>query len=115
QHVEALPLPSGGEGARRLEALRDKAILRTLFCTGMRRAELCGLDRSDLDDGWGDQALITGKGEKERVVFFDEPTLETIRRYLEARADRYRPVFLRHDRGRGRPGPGGGNYRLSPQ
>jgi site-specific recombinase XerD len=115
QYVEALSLPNGGEAARRLELLRDKAILRTLFCTGIRRAELCSLNRSDLDDGWSDQALITGKGEKERVVFFDEPTLETIRRYLEARADSYRPLFLRHNRGKGKPGPGGANYRLSPQ
>ena len=115
QYVDALPIPADGEEARRLELLRDKAILRTLFCTGMRRAELCSLNRADLDDGWADQALITGKGERERVVFFDEPTLEVIRRYLEARRDGYRPLFLRHNRGRGKPGPGGANYRLSPQ
>lgn len=115
QHVEALPLPTGGEGARRLELLRDKALIRTLFCTGMRRAEVSGLNRSDLDDGWSDQALISGKGERERIVFFDQPTLGSIRRYLEARADSYRPLFLRHNRGRGGPGPGGERYRLSPQ
>jgi integrase len=49
------------------------------------------------------------------VIFFDEVTLEAIRRYLDARADSYRPLFLRHNRGRGKPGPGGANYRLSPQ
>jgi integrase len=115
QYVESLPSPTGGEDAKRLELLRDRALVRTLFCTGMRRAELCSLDRADLDDGWSDQALITGKGERERVVFFDQVTLETIRRYIDARADVYRPVFLRHNRGRGKPGPGGVNYRLSPQ
>jgi site-specific recombinase XerD len=115
QYVESLDLPAGREDARRLELLRDKAILRTLFCTGMRRAELSSLDRADLDDGHADQALITGKGERERVVFFDEPTLACIRRYLAARDDRYRPLFLRHNRGRGRPGPGGASLRLSPQ
>jgi site-specific recombinase XerD len=115
QFVEALPLPSGGEAARRLESLRDRALLRALFCTGMRRAEVVSLDRSDLDDGWADQALITGKGERERVVFFDQPTLVAIRAYLEARSDRYRPLLLRHNRARGRPGSGGVNLRLSPQ
>ena len=115
RYLDELELPEGGEEARRLELLRDKAILRTLFCTGMRRAELCSIDRADLDDGWADQALVTGKGERERVVFFDEPTLETIRRYLQARNDRFRPLFLAHHRGRGKAGPGGVNYRLSPQ
>jgi site-specific recombinase XerD len=115
QYVEALPLPAGGEAARRLEALRDRALLRTLFCTGMRRAEVVSLDRSDLDDGWADQALISGKGERERIVFFDQPTLALIRAYLEARADRYRPLFVRHNRTRARPGAAGVNLRLSPQ
>jgi site-specific recombinase XerD len=115
QYVEALsPAPDSSPLAR-LELLRDQALLRTLFCTGMRRAELSSLNRSDLDDGHADQALITGKGEKERVVFFDQPTLALIRRYLAARADSYRPLFIRHDRGRGQPGPGGARYRLSPQ
>jgi integrase len=81
----------------------------------MRRAEVVSLDRSDLDDGWADQALISGKGERERIVFFDQPTLTLIRAYLEARADRYRPLFLRHNRTAGRPGAAGVNLRLSPQ
>ena len=115
QYAESLALPPDASPTVRLELLRDQALLRTLFCTGMRRAELSGLNRSDLDDGWADQALITGKGEKERVVFFDQPTLELIRRYLTARGDTYRPLFIRHDRGRGAPGPGGVRYRLSPQ
>ncbi|MDQ3811844.1 MAG: site-specific integrase, partial [Chloroflexota bacterium] len=77
-HVLALPIPSEHErgGARRLEALRDRALILTLFCTGMRREEVSRLNRADVDDGWADRALITGKGEKERIVFFDEPTLE---------------------------------------
>jgi integrase len=80
----------------------------------MRRAEVAQLERADLDDGWRDQALVTGKGEKERVVFFDQPTLESIRRYLEARGDSFRPLFIRHDRGRPRPRSGGANLRISP-
>jgi site-specific recombinase XerD len=112
QYADALELPSGGESARRLELLRDKALLRTLFCTGMRRAEVCSLDRSDLDDGWADQALVTGKGERERVIFFDHAALEAVRRYLDARADTYRPLFLRHNRGRSGLGPDGERWRL---
>ena len=41
---------------------------------------------------------------RERVIFFDPPTMLAIQRYLEARADRHRPLFIRHDAGRGAPG-----------
>jgi site-specific recombinase XerD len=117
-HVQALSLPDPKErrGARRLEVLRDKALILTLFCTGMRREEVARLDRQDVENGVADRALITGKGEKERVVFFDDTTLDAIRAYLEARGDTYAPLFLRHDNRRGQtPGPGGNRWRLSPQ
>jgi site-specific recombinase XerD len=107
--------PAGGKHQRqRLELLRDRAILHTLFATGMRREEASRLNREDLDDGWSRQALITGKGSKERVVFFTDEALAAIRAYLEARADRLAPLFLRHDKRRGRPRGRGENLRLSP-
>jgi site-specific recombinase XerD len=117
-HVLSLPIPSERErrGARRLEALRDRALLLVLFCTGMRREEVSRLNRLDLEDGRADRALITGKGEKERVVFFDDLTCEAIQTYLEARNDTLAPVFLRHDNHRGRAaGHYGERWRLSPQ
>ena len=110
-----LPTPDGHNDARRLELLRDRALLLTLYGTGLRRAEVAALSRTDVDDGWADRALVVGKGSKERVVFFDPDSLEAIRTYLAARADRHRPLFLRHDKGRGRARPGGENYRLSTQ
>jgi site-specific recombinase XerD len=117
-HVLGLPLPPPTErrGVRRLELLRDRALMLTLFCTGMRREEVARLDRYDVQDGLSDRALITGKGEKERVVFFDARTQAAVRDYLEARADTLAPVFLRHDNHRGRSaGHGGERWRLSPQ
>jgi site-specific recombinase XerD len=117
-HVLSLPIPPASErgGVKRLELLRDQAMLLTLFCTGMRREEVARLDRFDVQDGWGDRALITGKGEKERVVFFDAQTQTAIRAYLAARADTLAPLFLRHDNRRGRAaGHGGERWRLSPQ
>jgi site-specific recombinase XerD len=98
----------------RLEVLRDRAILHTLFATGVRREEASRLNREDVDDGWSGQALITGKGDKERVVFFTDEALAAIRAYLEARADSFAPLFVRHDRKRGRPRASGDNFRLSP-
>ena len=116
-YVDGLELPPARQpgGQARLELLRDRALIRTLFATGMRREEVSRLDRMDVQDGRARQAIVMGKGDKERVVFFDEPSLAAIRAYLEARADSFTPLFLRHDRARGRPGPGGRRYRLSPQ
>ncbi|MBI3973528.1 MAG: tyrosine-type recombinase/integrase [Chloroflexi bacterium] len=109
-----LPAPGPKHERARLEVLRDRAVLHTLFSTGMRREEAARLNREDLDDGWSAQALITGKGDKERVAFFSDEALTSVRAYLQARADRYAPLFLRHDRKRGRARGSGENLRLSP-
>jgi len=115
--VQSLPrVPSSRDDVQtRLELLRDRAILHTLFTSGMRREEVASLNRQDVDDGWSAQALITGKGDKERVVFFSDEALEAVRAYVRARADRYSPLFLRHDRTRGSARANGDNLRLAPR
>ncbi|HEX5588376.1 MAG TPA: site-specific integrase, partial [Acidimicrobiia bacterium] len=62
--VEAWLAAVVGDGPR---ALRDRAILETLYAGGVRISELVGLDRGDLDlhDGL---VRVLGKGSKERVV-----------------------------------------------
>ena len=109
--------PPGGRARRRRLGWSccATALIRTLFATGMRREEVASLNRADVQDGHVRQALVTGKGDKERVVFFDEPSLAAIRAYLEARADRLSRLFLRHDLARGRARTGGHRYRLSPK
>ena len=96
--AERLPLPPAGRGGdaarQRLERLRDRAVLHTLFATGMRREEVARLNREDVDDGWSGQALITGKGDKERVAFFTDEALASLRVYLDARGDRYAPLGI---------------------
>ena len=104
-----------GNSDYRLRVRRDRALLLVLFCTGMRRDEVARLNRNDVDDGRASQALITGKGNRERVVFFDDDTREAIRTYVDARNDVYAPLFIRH---RGTPkssGRGGEKLRLTPQ
>ncbi|HET7769969.1 MAG TPA: tyrosine-type recombinase/integrase, partial [Chloroflexota bacterium] len=116
--AEAAPtVPDGrpNDPATHLELLRDRAILHTLFATAIRREEASRLNREDLDDGWSKQALITGKGDKERVVFFTDEALEAIRAYLRARSDRFAPLFLRHDRTRRASRGAGESLRLSPR
>ncbi len=62
--VELLLSAVIGEDPR---ALRDRAILETLYATGMRISELAGLRLGDLDTGRG-LAVAYGKGSKERLV-----------------------------------------------
>ncbi|MEP6625534.1 MAG: site-specific tyrosine recombinase XerD [Acidimicrobiia bacterium] len=62
-------------------ALRDRAILETLYATGVRISELVGLDREDLDleDGL---IRVLGKGSKERVVPVGRSARGAITEYL---------------------------------
>lgn len=61
--------------------LRDHAMLELLYATGMRVAELCGLDVDDLDRQRA-TALVLGKGSKQRVVPFGTPALRAVEAYL---------------------------------
>lgn len=92
--------------------LRNVAMVETLRGSGLRVSELVSLRRGDLDPETR-RAVVTGKGSKERLVFFTEEAWYAIRAYLEARADRATgrvlaalPLFARHDRAAGgRPLP----------
>jgi len=71
-------------------ALRDRAILETLYATGIRISELCGLDLGDVDleDG---MMRVLGKGSKERVV----PVGRSARAALDEYLVRGRPELVR--------------------
>ena len=65
--------------------LRDRAILETLFATGMRVSELCSLKMSDvdLDDG---TIRILGKGTKERIIQIgNKDVINSLREYQKAK------------------------------
>jgi integrase/recombinase XerC len=62
-------------------ALRDRAILELLYGSGLRVAELCGLDVDDLDLG-ARRVRVMGKGSKERVVPMGDFAAEALERYL---------------------------------
>lgn len=69
---------------RNVKGLRDKAILETLYSTGIRVSELVALDNSDLDT-FSELIRVKGKAKKERVVPIGVPALEAIKNYNEAK------------------------------
>lgn len=60
---------------------RDRAILETLYSTGVRVSELVELNRNDLDQT-GQTLNIRGKGKKERIVPLGSHAIAAIRHYL---------------------------------
>lgn len=77
-----------------LADLRDKAILETLFSTGLRVAELCSLDRDKIDLKRG-EVTVRGKGSKIRLVFFSDQAKKSVQNYLKQRSDVDSALFIR--------------------
>jgi site-specific recombinase XerD len=75
--------------------LRDRAILETLFSTGLRVSELVSLNRDQVDLERKEFG-VKGKGNKLRVVFLSDTATQWIERYLQARKDNFKPLFIRH-------------------
>jgi len=79
-----------------LSSLRDKAILETLFSTGLRVSELCHLNIENVNLEKGEFAVL-GKGSKWRVVFLSDSAKEAIKNYLRERKDIEKALFIRHN------------------
>jgi len=90
-----------------LRYLRNIAMVEMLRSSGMRVGELVSLRRQDLilEEH---TAIVTGKGNKQRVVYFDGAAWRALQTYLRARQDNAGgralgslPVLARHDKGAG--------------
>jgi integrase/recombinase XerC len=66
---------------------RDEAIILLMYSGGLRVSELTALTLSALEDGYAG-ARVSGKGGKERYVFFSEEARASLAAYLPARAAR---------------------------
>jgi len=84
--VEAL---LGAPGSATPEAVRDRAMLETLYATGLRVSELVKLKARDVSFEVG-FLRTTGKGKKDRLVPLGEVALRMLKRYL----DESRPALL---------------------
>ncbi|RJR27316.1 hypothetical protein C4561_02705 [candidate division WWE3 bacterium] len=75
--------------------IRDRAILETLFSTGLRVSELVGLNKDDVNLNSGEFTVI-GKGRKARTVYLSPSAISWLKKYLSTRSDEYKPLFLRY-------------------
>ncbi len=92
--------------------LRDRAILEVLFSTGMRISELVALNRDQIKITPKTQDLefsIIGKGGKVRTVYLSKRAVEWLRKYLESRTDKEKPLFINYR------APKGADKRLTPR
>ncbi len=75
--------------------LRDKAILETLFSTGLRVSELVRLNRDQINLDRKEFG-VRGKGDKLRVVFLSDTAADWLQRYVNIRKDNFKPLFIRY-------------------
>ncbi len=81
------------------QGLRDRAILESLFSTGLRIAELVALNReqfANIKDKKDLELSIIGKGNHPRTVYFSERALSWVKKYLETRKDKDKALFIHY-------------------
>lgn len=81
-------LLDGCQFADDFEGARDRLIILMLYSTGMRRAEILGLQ--DKDILWQEKAVkVTGKRMKQRIIPVSDELLNEVRRYIDKRTERF--------------------------
>jgi site-specific recombinase XerD len=115
QVEKLMNMPNLGE----IEGLRDRAILESLFSTGMRISELTSLNirlfdiRAIVNKKIKDlEVSIAGKGGSIRTVYFSTRALEHLGNYLKHRvSDMYPPLFINYAKAQ----KGSAERRLTPR
>ncbi len=80
--------------ASKIEGIRDRSILETLFSSGLLVSELASLNR-DTIDLYLRQFKIKGKGGKEREISISPEAASWLERYISLRKDAFKPLFIR--------------------
>lgn len=73
--------------------LRDLAIIDMLTSTGMRVGEMVLLNKADINFNER-ECVVFGKGDKERVVYFDARTKIHLKNYIDSRTDENPALFV---------------------
>ncbi len=98
----ALPQPDEKRGQiKRLEILRARAIVHTLYASAGRVSEVASLTREMVLDGRKAEVRITGKGNKDRLLLLTKEAQQAIAAYCRERdriGDRSPGLFVSHGR-----------------
>lgn len=93
-----------------ITGLRDRAILETLFSTGLRVAELTSLNKEQIkitSETKELEVVVIGKGNRPRPVYFSQRAVKWLKKYLETRKDKEKALFINYK------GPKTASKRLS--
>ena len=71
--------------------LRNIAIARLIYASGIRNSEVCALNRNSIKNR---QFTVVGKSKDPRLCFIDEDTDKAIEAYLAVRSDKERALFI---------------------
>ncbi len=93
------------------EEIRDLAIVEILISTGIRVGELVRLNIEDINF-YERECVVFGKGESERVVYFDARTKIHLMEYIESRTDENPALFVSLNKPNERLGISGVETRL---
>lgn len=93
----------------KIVAIRNRAMLETLFSTGLRISELLKIKLHDIDKTG--KIFVKGKGKKERFVYLTERAQMHIKKYLEVRGKSSSPYLFLPYRGKNAKAT---NKKISP-
>lgn len=72
---------------------RDRAMIEFLYSTGCRISEMTAVDRNEID--WETrEVIVTGKGNKQRIVYLSPRCISALRSYLKLRKDKDPALFI---------------------
>lgn len=81
-------------GYAEINRLRNIAIAKLLYCSGLRVGELCRLNRNSIKDR---QFTIVSKSKMPRICFINQAAEETIEKYLKVRTDKNPALFISNE------------------
>lgn len=105
RYYDELETPEGEDERsrrKRLQIMRSRAFVHLLYSSAGRLAEVAALNRKDVADGRRKEAIVTGKGDKERFIFITSDARAAIAAYVNQRKDTYEPLFISHSRDYGK-------------
>jgi site-specific recombinase XerD len=105
-YYDELSLPPAAEPdkqRKRLEILRARAIVHTLYASAGRVSEVASLTREMVLDGRAKEVRITGKGDKVRLLLLTKEAQAAIAAYCHERQDEFPGLFISQGRGAGKP------------